>query len=58
MKNHNIAGNFVMGGLLLGTFELPLSIQIEDQLPLYDSTEGDAFTSSRKQNDSQVWKFR
>ena len=62
MKNHNIAGNFVMGGLLLGTFELPLSIQIEDQPALYDSTEGDAFpftdTSSRRQNDSQVWRFR
>ena len=51
-----------MGGLLLGTFELPLSIQIEDQPALYDSTEGDAFpftdTSSRRQNDSQVWRFR
>ena len=62
MKNHNIAGNFVMGGLLLGTFELPLSTQIDDQLPLYDSTEGEVFpfpdTSSRRQNGLQVWKFR
>ena len=37
----NISGNFVMGGILLGNFELPVSNnQEEDQLPLYDSTEG------------------
>ena len=36
-----ISGNFVMGGILLGNFELPVSNkQEEDQLPLYDSTEG------------------
>ena len=30
-----------MGGILLGNFELPVSNnQEEDQLPLYDSTEG------------------
>ena len=30
-----------MGGILLGNFELPVSSnQEEDQLPLYDSTEG------------------
>ena len=44
-QNHdfqrNISGNFVMGGILLGNFELPVSNnQEEDQLPLYDSTEG------------------
>ena len=31
-----------MGGLLLGTFELPLSSQEENELPLYDSAEGGA----------------
>jgi len=36
----SLAGNFVMGGILLGTFELPLSSQEDDQLPFYDSTEG------------------
>ena len=44
-QNHdfqrNISGNFVMGGILLGNFELPVSNnQEEDQLQLYDSTEG------------------
>ena len=44
-QNHdflrNISGNFVMGGILLGSFELPVSNnQEEDQLQLYDSTEG------------------
>ena len=33
-----------MGGILLGTFELPLSNQEDDQLPLYDSTEGEPNT--------------
>ena len=37
---NQLAGNFVMGGILLGTFELPLSSQEEDQLSHYDSTEG------------------
>merc|ERR1712192_22614 len=37
----SLAGNFVMGGILLGTFELPLSNQGEDELTLYDyDTEG------------------
>ena len=44
-QNHdfqrNISGNFVMGGIVLGKFELPVSNnQEEDQLQLYDSTEG------------------
>merc|ERR1712080_120571 len=36
----SLAGNFVMGGILLGSFELPLTSQEDDELPLYDSTEG------------------
>ena len=44
-QNHdfqrNISGNFVMGGILLGSFELPVSNnQDGDQVQLYDSTEG------------------
>ena len=37
-----------MGGILLGTFELPLSSQEDDQLPFYDSTEGEPITFIKK----------
>ena len=44
-----------MGGILLGSFELPLTSQEDDELPLYDSSEGELPSGIRKVKQTSVF---